>query len=108
MAIGLVAGILSGVAVGFATDPCNDASYRRALEQATQAVAIGKQAPNLNQTEALIQWQQADLLWESALTHLARVRDCSDNRDGAQQRLESYARNRQLVQQEIAKLQAAE
>lgn len=104
MGIGLVAGIATGGIVLFVADPCNDASYQQALQLATEAVVLGKQAPLSDSSDALAQWQRAESLWEISLDRLGRVRACSEFFEPAQERLETYAQNRQLVQREIDRL----
>ena len=102
-------GFAAGAAAGFlylAFDPdlCNDASYQRALDLASNAVVLGQQAPLSEPEDALAQWQRADSLWEISLDYLGEVRSCSDFYEPAQERLESYEANRAVVQNEIANL----
>ena len=104
MAIGLVLGATTGALFLSSSDPCNDDSYRQALTLATEAVEIGRQAPSASSADALGQWVYAEALWTQALTNLEEVQDCSEFIDEAQERLSSYANNRERVQQEIVKL----
>ena len=105
MAIGLVAGAAAGGLLLLSNpDPCNDDSYQDALGFASQAVLLGQQAPLSEPSDALTQWRRADVMWEVAIERLEEVRSCSDFFEPAQQRMESYANNRQQVQQEILEL----
>ena len=103
-AIGLVLGATTGGVLLSFSDRCNDSAYHHALSLATEAVEIGRQAPSASPTDALGQWMQAEALWTQALTSLEEVEECSEFFDGTQERLSSYATNRELVQQEIVKL----
>ena len=102
-------GLLLGAAVGglllWLGNPCGNAEYAKALEFATEAVAIGQTAPNLEGDRALDEWQSAEQLWSRALDLLEQVQECSPHYDDALERLDSYAANRDRVRQEIADLQ---
>ncbi|MGK7913577.1 MAG: hypothetical protein AB4050_19155 [Synechococcus sp.] len=106
MGIGLVAGAATGVVLLLLNpDPCGDASYQEALTFAQEAVFLGRQAPTASESsDALTQWRRADAMWGVAIERLGEVRSCSEFYDPAQERLESYADNRQQVQQQILNL----
>ncbi|MEL7475816.1 MAG: hypothetical protein AAGJ55_06250, partial [Cyanobacteria bacterium J06555_12] len=89
----------------FNPDLCGDASYQEALTFAEEAVFLGRQAPTAAEpSDALTQWRRADVMWDVAIGRLEQVRACSEFFDPAQERLESYANNREQVQQRILEL----
>ncbi|WP_038025792.1 hypothetical protein [Synechococcus sp. PCC 7336] len=106
LAIGLVLGGAIGAVTVGAIAPCESPAFGRALSRASEAVAIGQQAPQLEPSEALREWRMAEQLWSEALADLALVRRCSQNYDAARERLDSYERYRQQVEREMAKLSA--
>lgn len=105
MGIGLVAGAATGgVLLLLNPDFCGDASYQEALTFAEEAVFLGQQAPASEPSDAQTQWRRADVMWEVAIGRLEQVRACSEFFEPAQERLESYANNREQVQQRILEL----
>lgn len=106
MGIGLVAGAATGgVLLLLNPDFCGDASYQEALTFAEEAVFLGRQAPNAPEPiDELTQWRRADVMWQVAIERLEKVRTCSDFFEPAQERLDTYANNREQVQQKILDL----
>jgi hypothetical protein len=98
---GLIAGILLAGALGIGADRCGDRAYNTALQQAEQAVIYGKQAPKLSGTAEVATWTEAARSWDEAIENLEQVQVCSKNYYAAQERLATYADNREQIQERL-------